>query len=605
MAPQTGFFLLKELSAMILLPFISLLMFLNRQAPKRSFLLSLVINGLFIAVSTELLGLAGALTGNSVLIAWLLMIAIGFFLRSRVHAWCVRGRSGAAEAHTPAAKAMLATLALLAGLLGVVAVVAAPNNWDSLTYHLPRILHWIQNGSVAHYPTHITRQLIMPPWSEYAMTHLYLLGGGDRFVNGVQWLSMVGCCVGVMLIVEQLGGTLVQQYAAGIVAVSLPIGLLEATSTQNDYALAFWCVAVVVYGIDAVEEVASWPNALLIAVSLGLALLTKGTGYIILCPVVLGILTLLLRRPDRKALAVKIAAVAAIVLALNGGLYLRNWSVFGSPLTTDGDIIVNKSADPRLLLLLVVRSLGVHLSTGSETVNNAIHEVSVAAHKAVGVETNDPRLFTGYSYRVFPYRNHEDYASNPLHMLMLLVAAGAAVVLHRRIDRRTLWYGAVIVASFLLLSFLIRWNVWLSRYFVPIFIMSAPFIVMACRAFLQKHVAAVVLVVLAGNGFYVAATNETRPLVGPQSILTRDRLDQYFANAPDLRPYFKMKVARIVMSGQTNVALTKLTGDAWEYPLWVMLGATGRTYRIEHVTVGNKSKSIPLRGFAPYTEVAL
>jgi hypothetical protein len=360
----------------------------------------------------------------------------------------------------------------------------------------------------------------------------------------------------------------------------------------------------VAYGLDALES-ASWPNALLFAVSLGLALLTKGTGYIILCPVVLVVLALLLRRPDRKALAVKIAAVAAIVLALNGGLYLRNWSVFGSPLTTDGDIIVNKSADPRVVFLLVIRSLGTHLSTGSETANNAIHSVSMAAHKAVGVEINDPRLFTGYTYRILPYRNHEDYASNPLHMLLLLVGSGAAIVLHRRVGRRTLWYGATIVASFLLLSALIRWNVWLSRYFVPVFILSAPFVVMSCRVFLQKHVATVMLIVLLGTGFYVAATNETRPLVGPLSVLNRDRLDQYFANAPDTKPYFMRKVANVVMSGHTNVALTKISHDAWEYPLWVMLDATGRAYRIEHVNVVNKSKSLPLKGFAPFTEITL
>src|SRR5206468_4064558 len=35
----------------------------------------------------------------------------------------------------------------------VVALVAAPNNADSLSYHLPRIENWAQNRSVELYPT--------------------------------------------------------------------------------------------------------------------------------------------------------------------------------------------------------------------------------------------------------------------------------------------------------------------------------------------------------------------------------------------------------------------------------------------------------------------
>ena len=56
--------------------------------------------------------------------------------------------------------------------------------------------HWVQDRSVAFYPTHITHQLYYPPWAEYAMLQLLLLGWDERLANLVQWFSMVGSLVG-------------------------------------------------------------------------------------------------------------------------------------------------------------------------------------------------------------------------------------------------------------------------------------------------------------------------------------------------------------------------------------------------------------------------
>lgn len=590
----------------VVLPVIAILLFITGKNIRESLLLSLVINGLFVAISTDFLSLVGALSFTGVAASWILFILGGFFARSRLHRWFAVDAHADSEPVSLEVKAMVAVLAMLFSLLGFTAIMAAPNNWDSLTYHLPRILHWIQNGSVAHYPTHITRQLIMPPWSEYAMMHLFLLSGGDRFVNCVQWLSMVGSCVGVSLIVKKMGGTPGNQYAAAVIAATLPLGLLEATSTQNDYALAFWCVAFSLYTLAAIENLA-WPVALLCSASLGLALLTKGTGYIILFPVILGAIIMIVKRGGTKSLALKLLAGILIVLLLNAGFYLRNWSVFGSPLTTDEDRIINTSPDLRIALLSVVRSLGVHLASNSGAANDALYAASSAVHGVLGVDRNDPRFVSGYSYRIFQYRNHEDYASNPLHTILFLAGVIAAIVFRKKLDKRQIWYVTVISASFLALSIMIRWNVWLSRYFVPVFVLTAPLVVISLRQIIPRYVAAAVLLLLLCSGGYLAVTNETRPLVGAMSILHRDRMDQYFANAPDLRTYYMGKLTTVVMTGQSNVALSKLNGDVWEYPVWVMLPAmANRPIRIEHVNVQNRSKIIPLKaGFDNFAELVL
>ena len=51
------------------------------------------------------------------------------------------------------AKACWIVVTLIAAFLLGIAVTTPPTNWDSMAYHLPRAMQWIQNGTVAHFPT--------------------------------------------------------------------------------------------------------------------------------------------------------------------------------------------------------------------------------------------------------------------------------------------------------------------------------------------------------------------------------------------------------------------------------------------------------------------
>jgi hypothetical protein len=88
---------------------------------------------------------------------------------------------------------------------------------------MPRVMHWIQQGSVAHYRTNMEEQLHLGPWSGFVQTHLWLLWGNDQLENMLQWSAMLGCLVTATLLVRQLlpDETAVQPRAQALLRCSL------------------------------------------------------------------------------------------------------------------------------------------------------------------------------------------------------------------------------------------------------------------------------------------------------------------------------------------------------------------------------------------------
>src|SRR5258708_2988841 len=100
-------------------------------------------------------------------------------------------------------------------------------NWDSQAYHLPRIEHWIQDRSLAFYPSWNMRQNEFGPVAELILLQTRILSGSDFHYALVQWISMIGCVVAVFRITAQLGGSPAQCWIASVFLVTLPIGILE------------------------------------------------------------------------------------------------------------------------------------------------------------------------------------------------------------------------------------------------------------------------------------------------------------------------------------------------------------------------------------------
>jgi len=263
-------------------------------------------------------------------------------------AWSVRDRGPKTEDsaglttkdHGLSTKDLAKRLSLLVLLIGVVAIAAAtgiiaftapPNNYDSMYSHTAKIPCWVQNHSVAHYATHSMHALRYEPFAGFCNLQFQVLTGGDTFANGVQWFSMIGCLVGVSLIARCLGAQARGQTFAVVLCATLPMGIMQSTSTQVDYVTSFWLVCVVYHLLLLIANPSSWSLTLLLGASLGLALLTKATNYFFAFPFGIWLAWFLIRKLKGRAF-LQGFVIAAMALLINAPHYARNISTFGHPL---------------------------------------------------------------------------------------------------------------------------------------------------------------------------------------------------------------------------------------------------------------------------------
>ena len=226
-----------------LLVFLSLWgFFYQRQREWRfSFLSASVVWGILLTAFLEVLGHFKLITFWWVLGAWgLVFVATLPWAGETIinlKAWL---KSFPSLFITPFELSLLAGICFIMGAVGLIAWIAPPNTVDSMIYHMARVMHWMQDRSVDYYPTHILRQLYLSPWSEFAILNFQVLIGTDRLANFVQWFSMVGSAVGVSLIAKEFGADRRGQIFSAFVSTAIPMGIVQGSSTQNDYTATFW-----------------------------------------------------------------------------------------------------------------------------------------------------------------------------------------------------------------------------------------------------------------------------------------------------------------------------------------------------------------------------
>ena len=569
--------------------------------------------GFLVVLNTEILSLFNMLTFIWLLICWVLetivAACISFYLISKgtpAHLLNLDKLS-----HFD--KLLLGSAAFIALATGLIAIIAPPNTWDSMVYHMARVVHWIQNRNVDFYPTNITRQIQLNPWAEFAIMQFQVLSGGDRLANLVQWASMIGSIIGVSLIAKQLGATKEGQIIATVAAVTVRMGILQASSTQNDYAVSLWIICFIFFATELIIRKGN-ASAIMAGGSLGLSILTKSTAYLFLTPFIIYYSIYAFRTfPSRM---IKPALVIVLmVFVINVGHYMRNISVYRNPVGTFSEVpgfrYRNDTFCVSAFVSNIARNIGLHIGSPSQRVNAISEKIINTLHSGLGIDINDPRTtWPGTSFSIGGPYYHDDAMGSPLHLLLI---TGCIILVFPTKRGRGLPhlvpYAGALITSFILFCLYLRWNPWHSRLHLPLFILASPLIGVVLSRFLNQILAKLIAVSLILFALPPLFYNVSRPLIGKKNIFNTNRLDQYFTNWPNLEePY--LATARFLKRRNCQRVGIYTSDNSWEYAFWIaMKHGFGKPFRIEHVCVTNassiKSQMPPFNKFNPRAIVSL
>ena len=556
---------------------------------RERFLRALVCFGVLIFAITEALGAFGALRPMPLLGAWIAVAAgasVGAWRRGRIKPLPMPRFDWAAAVYCAAGAAIFVAT-------GIGAAFSPPNSADAMAYHMPRVLFWAEQGSVRFFPTSYLNQIMLQPFAEYCMLHTFVLSGGDYFINCVQWFASVASCIAVSAIAREFGATARAQAFAALFCVAIPAGILASSGAKNDYVLAMWLATAVYFALRwrASRELR---DAATLGCALGLAVLTKATAYLF-APWPLAIILAAPAWKQRRQFVRAAVVVMGCAFLINLPQYARNFGLSGSPLGY-GDSFANgefrwrnDTFGWRQTLSNALRNGSEQLGARSDAWNRGVYDAVIAMHRRLGIDPNDPATTWRWSaYRPPRNANHEADAPNRVHLAILAVLFCA--LLWRAARGRDLllaMYAASLALGFIAFCAYLKWQPFMARLLLPLFVLAAPIASIVRPLWLQVALC----VVLLDGARRPALENWVRPLRGPHSVFSVPRDEQYFSDMVQWKEDWPAYWATAAELGKSNCDVIGIDNTRFqlEYPLEALIRERRPAVQFVHIGVTNAS----------------
>lgn len=510
---------------------------------------------------------------------------------------------------------LILTLFLLTFIQGF---LSAPNSADSMVYHLPRVMYWVQEKTLFQDTIRNVHDYL-PPFGHYILLHLYLIFGNDRLLFFSPWIAYVSIVIISGLIARQLGVSKQLSGLTSLLVASIPVAVLQASGTKMEIIITAMVVLATYLAIKLREQ--RLFDYLLFSFCIGLGALTQQI-FLIYSVIPLGIVFVRFIK-NKRTLFLLFITLAIVVSLTQARFITQSLSLYGHIAGSDTDYLgqTNQNITPLKIVSNLIKNTSLHLPFPffAKEAENTI----LFIHNMMGLNVNDCSItFCDEDFRfrvtraVFP---QEDVASNTIH-LFLIFAAGFILVkgiIEKKINQRYLIIYGLTMLSYIAFSAAVKWQPFHSRFHLPFFVIgtiSSILILSRLKKgtnfikgalFLSFPLALILIFFnvlrpyISYTFFYDYVKGFTPSFRGipqslngvPQSFLTKPRDQQYFNSRPYYyKPYLGLANVLDKENFRGTVAFNLPYG--FEYPLWVFLKKNNFDIHVIPITQKNSETII-------------
>ncbi|XMO24614.1 hypothetical protein ACKZJ7_18295 [Leptospira sp. 'Mane'] len=451
---------------------------------------------------------------------------------------------------------------------------------------MARVAHWIQNQSVEYYFSHIDRQNIMNPGAEFLILIPQIIFQSDIFANLIQSISWAYCILLIFMIGSMFHANINQKLFAVVFAASIPMGILQATSTQNDLVASVFCLSIIgnhfllkklLERTDFPEH--KWILLLSYSISIFSAYLAKPTTIIFAFFFILSSIFHLgkyfLRKEERVNIVenIKLFFISILIgLVILGPDVYRKYKQSGS-LTGNRSEIFSSEDDFEIRFANSLKGMFYHSPVSS------LCETDV--YDYLNLKTGNPYKTKQTDVCTNVYQFNEDYIGNPIQFSIVLFFCFIQLFFRlkkKKKDHSELFIG--ICLSWFFFHFMVKDQPWISRLQLPFFYSSALLVFALPEINFRKFRFLFYLPILfmIAQSWMTLASNVNRPFVLFGKSFAREW--HYFNGKSEIRFLYSSFVDYVKKNKIKDVGLA-LHGDSWDYPLTWQLTQIG--VRVSHV----------------------
>lgn len=489
-------------------------------------------------------------------------------------------------------------LAVFGIVVLTLAMLRSNSNVDSMVYHLPRIMHWIQNKSVGHYAAAKDLQIRYPALAEYFVSQILILGGSDRFANFFQLLAYFLSAFMIVGICKKLRVSGRKSFVAALLYLFMPMAFAQAFTTQTDNMGCMFLLSYVFILLDFIltERLQADKKGLISGVKLAASVmfgyLCKPTVCFAMLVFFIWMCIVRLYRKDSFFVLIKYLFVGmAVATLIYFPLFAKSYQTYymlpnqivaenneqadeddilpslqlkdaGNTLMPDSILVSDAIKNPKTFVMTCIQNLGrnstsICLPKWNETIERIIQRVAILLdYDYIRFGVQEGKEFFGC-----------DTASNPAIMLLAVLLIVCVILKVSRPDRNQVIFCSCAVFSLIIQCGLMGYSPFRIRYLVGVMALLCVCIGIVIDNFsvtqeVKKNIG-IVLVTLSSFGIVNSLSYQINYV---HESLKGETLHQYFIDYDLHESGYQSLLEHINNNQFTNIGIASKFD--FEYVLW-------------------------------------